>query len=223
MVCIDAADADRRRARRWRFRLARLARPVPPPLQRMALAGEPLEIPPREERRFLDDVLPAAAAGRELISSDGSFSPPRSPGRTWCCARAMAADHALEVSWEWAYQVGDSPLRGAAGGPAGRTTVPRSGRRAGPAGQPRPAAGPLRAAARAGRSQAPVPAPAPRPSDRLDTMRFTTELLPLLADSPASSSRSPASPPTTGRPATRCRSRSRPARWPATPTGSTWA
>ena len=94
--------------------------------------------------------------------------------------------HELEVSWEWAYQVGDSPLRTplAAGGPDdGYRDRPPSGRCwpastcrwtvTGCSSQDVSAAG------------AAVPALAPRTRlTGIDTMRFTTELLPLLADQP---------------------------------------
>src|SRR5579863_3035288 len=43
VVCVDPAEATAGAPANWRFRLARLVRPVPPPLQRMALGGEPLQ------------------------------------------------------------------------------------------------------------------------------------------------------------------------------------
>ena len=48
VVCADRAQAAATEPRSWRFRLARLARAVPPPLQRMALGGEPLAVPAAE-------------------------------------------------------------------------------------------------------------------------------------------------------------------------------
>ena len=60
----------------WRFRLARLARPVPPALQRMALGGELLEVPAAEEPRFRERYYPRLRQAAAVISSDGSFTPP---------------------------------------------------------------------------------------------------------------------------------------------------
>jgi SNF2 family DNA or RNA helicase len=92
--------------------------------------------------------------------------------------------HELEVSWEWAYQVGDSPLRepldpGEAGGDY-RDLAAEQAILAG-IGLPLGRFGLLRnGAGVAGRSEL---APRTRLAG-LDTMRFTTELLPLLADQP---------------------------------------
>ncbi|HXZ75764.1 MAG TPA: hypothetical protein VEH31_33520, partial [Streptosporangiaceae bacterium] len=74
-VCIDPAEAAGEPGS-WRFRLARLARPVPPPLQRMALGGESLAVPSAEEARFRDRYYPRLRHAVAVISSDGSFTPP---------------------------------------------------------------------------------------------------------------------------------------------------
>ena len=167
----------------WRFRLARLARPVPATLQRMALDGEPLEVPAPGETRFRDGYYPRLRQAAALISSDGSFSPPVIHGPDLVLRARYGSGHELDVSWEWAYQVGDSPLR-----------APLE------AGLPQDAYRDL-AAERALLAGLDLPleqygllirddcalAPALRPHTRLtgiDTMRFTTELLPLLADRP---------------------------------------
>ena len=170
----------------WRFRLARLARPVPPPLQRMALGGESLDVPAAEEPRFRDRYYPRLRQAAALISSDGSFTPPVISGPDLVLRARYGGGHELEVSWEWAYQVGDSPLRTPleAGGPDDgyRDLAAEQVLLAGldlpldRYGLPGPAPG------------ASGPAvPALGPHTRLtgiDTMRFTTELLPLLADRP---------------------------------------
>jgi len=82
-VYVDQAQAAGTEPRSWRFRLARLARAVPPPLQRMTLGGEPLTVPAAGEPRFRDWYYPRLRQAATLISSDGSFTPPRSAGRTW--------------------------------------------------------------------------------------------------------------------------------------------
>jgi superfamily II DNA or RNA helicase len=186
-VCIDHAQAAAGgEPGSWRFRLARLARPVPPPLQRMALGGESLDVPAAEEPRFRDRYYPRLRQAAALISSDGSFTPPVISGPDLVLRARYGGGHELEVSWEWAYQVGDSPLRTPleAGGPDDgyRDLAAEQVLLAGldlpldRYGLPGPAPG------------ASGPAvPALGPHTRLtgiDTMRFTTELLPLLADRP---------------------------------------
>ena len=118
-VCVDHAQAAGGEPRSWRFRLARLARAVPPPLQRMALGGESLAVPAAAEPRFRDWYYPRLRQAAALISSDGSFTPPAICGPDLVLEARYGSDHELELSWEWAYQVADSPLRAPleAGGP----------------------------------------------------------------------------------------------------------
>lgn len=182
-VCIDPARAATGGdPGSWPFRVARLARPVPPPLQRMALGGEPLEVPPAEEPRFRDRYYPRLRRAAAVISSDGSFTPPAICGPDLVLHARYGGGHELEVSWEWAYRVGDSPLE--AGGPddvyrdlaAERTLL---------AGLDLPLDSYGLLTRDDGVPGAPVPALAPRTRlTGLDTMRFTTELLPLLAGQP---------------------------------------
>jgi superfamily II DNA or RNA helicase len=168
----------------WRFRLARLARPVPPPLQRMALGGESLEVPTAEEARFRDRYYPRLRHAAAVISSDGSFTPPAISGPDLMLRAQYGSGHELDVSWEWAYRVGDSPLRAPleAGGPDdGYRDL--AAERALLAGLDLPLD---RYGLLVKGDVPPGPAvPALAPHTRLtgiDTMRFTTELLPLLAD-----------------------------------------
>jgi superfamily II DNA or RNA helicase len=173
----------------WRFRLARLGRDVPPQLQQMALADQALEVPGSEWPRFRDGYYPRLRRAVTVISSDGSFTPPEISGPGLVLRAAYGTGHDLEVSWEWAYRVGESPLRAAlqAGSPADgfrdfaaerailagldlpleRFGLPHPGR---------PAPGP--------RAPGPEPAAPPTRLAGINTMRFTTELLPLLADQP---------------------------------------
>ncbi|MGH3162032.1 MAG: SWIM zinc finger family protein, partial [Streptosporangiaceae bacterium] len=118
-VCVDCSQAVGTEPRSWRFRLARLARAVPPPLQRMALGGEPLTVPPAGEPGFREWYYPRLRRAAALISSDGSFTPPAIRGPDLVLQARYGSGHDLELSWEWAYRVGDSPLRTplAAGGP----------------------------------------------------------------------------------------------------------
>jgi len=180
-VCVDRAQAAAE-SRNWRFRLARLAQAVSPPLQRMALGGEPLAVPAVGEARFRDWYYPRLRQAAALISSDCSFSPPAISGPDLVLVARYGSDHELELSWEWAYQVADSPLRAPleAGGPD-------DGYRDLAAEQALLAALdlPLGRYGLLGRAAGmPGAAPALAPRTRLtgiDTMRFSTELLPLLA------------------------------------------
>jgi hypothetical protein len=185
VVCVEAAQAAGPPGS-WRFRLARLTRPVPPPLQRMALGGESLQVPAAAEPRFRDRYYPRLRRAAAVISSDGSFTPPVITGPDLVLRAHYHGDHELEVSWEWAYRVGDSPLRAplAADGPddgyrdlaAERALLARLEPlldRCGLLGPP------------AGRPGAARPALAPRIRlTGIETMRFSTERLPLLADVP---------------------------------------
>jgi superfamily II DNA or RNA helicase len=173
----------------WRFRLAKLGRDVPQQLQRMALADQALEVPGSEWPRFRDGYYPRLRRAVTVISSDESFTPPEISGPDLVLRACYGPGHDLEVSWEWAYRVGESPLRAAlqAGSPADgfrdfaaeraimagldlpleRFGLPHPGRRV-----PGP------------RAPGPQPAAPPTRLAGIDTMRFTTELLPLLAGQP---------------------------------------
>jgi superfamily II DNA or RNA helicase len=185
-VCVDHVPAAGTDPRSWRFRLARLARTVPPALQRMALGGEPLAVPAAGEPRFRDWYYPRLRLAADLISSDGSFIPPAIAGPDLVLQARYGRGHELELNWEWAYQVGDSPLRAplaAAGPDDGYRDL--AAERALLAGLDLPLdryglLGPA-----AGGPGAGVSALAPRTClTGLDTMRFSTELLPLLTGYP---------------------------------------
>src|SRR6202035_5389558 len=98
-----------------RFRLARLTHPVPAQLQHLALADERLVVPPAGQAAFLSRYYPRLRRMAPVISSDGSFTPPRiSEPRLVLSARYFGA-HDVDLRWEWAYQVGDAELRAAVG------------------------------------------------------------------------------------------------------------
>ena len=185
-VCVDPSQADGAEPRSWRFRLVRLDRAVPPPLQRMALDGETLAVPAAGKAGFRDRYYPRLRRAADLISSDGSFTAPAIGGPDLVLAARYGSGHELELSWEWAYQVGDSPLRvplEAAGTDDGYRDL--AAERALLAGLDLPLdryglLGPA-----AGLTGAGTPALAPRTRmTGLGTMRFSTELLPLLDGHP---------------------------------------
>ena len=183
-VCVDRVQAGAE-PRSWRFRLARLDRAVPPPLQRMALGGEPLAVPAAGESRFRDWYYPRLRQATTFISSDGSFTPPAIHGPELVLLARYGRGHELDLEWEWAYRVGDSPLRAPLG------CEPDDGYRDPAAEQALLATldFPLehyglivQAESMPGGA---VPALAsPTRLTGIDTMRFSTELLPLLAGHP---------------------------------------
>jgi len=174
LVYLDQAEAQRGAdPAGWRFRLARLSRPVPAGLQAMALAGQRLEVPAAEQARFRDTFYPRLRQTATLISSDGSFVPPAIPDPTLVLRASYGDDHDLEVGWEWAYQVGDSRFR------AGLHPAPGDTRY-------RDADAEQAVLTRL-RLEGLLDDRALVPGARLgglDTMRFTTELLPLLDGQP---------------------------------------
>ena len=184
-VCVDPSETLGEPGS-WRFRLARLARPVPVPLQRMALGGESLDVPAVAEPRFRDRYYPRLRRAAAVISSDGSFAPPVICGPELLLHARYGSGHELELSWEWAYRVVESPLRAPL-----EVGDPDDGyrdlgaERALLAGLDLPLGRYGLLTRDDGAPGAPVPVLAPRTRlTGIDTMRFTTELLPLLADQP---------------------------------------
>jgi SNF2-related domain/Helicase conserved C-terminal domain len=164
VVLADRAQA--RQPEHARFRLARLTAPVPRQLQQLALADERLVVPPAGRAAFLSRYYPRLRRMAPVISSDDSFTPPRiSEPRLVLSARYSGA-HEVDLNWEWAYQVGDAELRAAVG------SQPAEFRD--PAAEARVLAGvDLDLPERARFSAATL--------HGLDTMVFSTEVLPLLS------------------------------------------
>jgi superfamily II DNA or RNA helicase len=90
----------------WRLWLARLTTPVPPQLQRMAVDHRHLEIPATARTRFRDEYYPRLRRMATVISSDDSFVPPVAPAPTLLLHASYGSGHDLDVRWEWAYEVG---------------------------------------------------------------------------------------------------------------------
>jgi hypothetical protein len=146
------------------IRLARLARPVPAELRDLAIDNRHLVVPAAEHERFRDEYCPRLRHAVTVVSSDGSFTPPEISAPTLVLHADYHDGHRLEVSWQWAYQVGDTrrrvPLDAAHSGNDYRDADAERGILAG-------LAEPPSASARGYRG--------------IDTMRFTTETLPSLA------------------------------------------
>ncbi len=110
--------ADRAQANRGelaRFRLARLAHPVPAQLQHLALADERLVIPEAGQAAFLSKYYPRLRRQATVTSSDGSFTAPEISGPALVVRAAYANGHHLDIRWEWSYRVGGTELRAGLG------------------------------------------------------------------------------------------------------------
>jgi superfamily II DNA or RNA helicase len=147
----------------WRFALAPLTAPVSPGLRKLALGRRPLSVPAEAEPEFRQKFYPRLRRTAPVISSDESFVPPEVSAPTLVLRASYGEGHDLDLNWEWSYQVGDSMLRADLAAPDGD--------------------GGFRdlLAERDLLGDLPV---RPGEVDRLaglDTMRFTTELMPLLA------------------------------------------
>jgi superfamily II DNA or RNA helicase len=184
VVCVERAEAgagDGFESRR--LRLVRLAKPAAPQLQRMVLDGERLEIPARDLDRFADELCPALRNVATVTSSDGSFVPPEVSAPTLALRASYGADHVVEAEWGWEYQVGATTRRAALGtngsGPGFRDLAAERAILADTVltGTDLERFGLLDGAGR------PADAPAVALTG-LDSMRFTTEELPRLAQWP---------------------------------------
>jgi len=163
-----------------RLALVRLATPAAPRLQRMVLDGERLEIPLGELDRFADELCPALRNVATVTSSDGSFVAPEVSAPTLALRASYGADHVVEAQWGWEYQVGATTRRAALGtngaGPGFRDFAAERAILADAvlSGTDLERFGLLDGAGR------PADAP-PVALTGLDSMRFTTEALPRLA------------------------------------------
>jgi hypothetical protein len=101
LVYIDASVGSR-------FQLAKLLKPVPPQLQEMALASHRLTVPVAEQASFTADYYLRLRQATSVTSSDGSFVPPDVSGPTLVLRADYVGGHELEARWEWIYQVGDT-------------------------------------------------------------------------------------------------------------------
>ncbi|SQD94353.1 SNF2-related protein [Parafrankia sp. Ea1.12] len=161
----------------WHIRLARLTAFVPPALVRMAVGNRSLEVPAAERSRFVREFYPGLRQLATIVSSDGSFEPPVIAPPVLVARADYGPDHTVEITWEWDYSVGDTRLR-----------APLHGDGTGSEYRDRTSEAeiltgldlPLDAARLLSCGEAGVPVSSVRLSG-VETMRFTTELLPLLA------------------------------------------
>ena len=92
---------------RSRFRLARLTDAVPRELQRLALEGQRLEVPAAELPNFRDSYYLRLRQLATITCSDGSFAPPEVKGPALVVRAHYYGSHDVEASWDWQYQIGE--------------------------------------------------------------------------------------------------------------------
>jgi superfamily II DNA or RNA helicase len=94
-----------------RIGLAKLAQQAPEPLRDMILMDRQLVIPARERPRFVDRYYPKLRHLAEIVSSDGSFTPPAISEPRLVLNASYLDEHELELVWEWAYEIGPKQVR----------------------------------------------------------------------------------------------------------------
>ena len=109
-VCVSRAERAAEEPGSWRFRLIRLAKPVDWHYQQRALARECQRVPADQEPVFLESYYAALRWG-DVISSDNSVRLPTISGPDLLLRVSACPSAELELTWEWAYQIGDSPRR----------------------------------------------------------------------------------------------------------------
>ena len=93
------------------LRLARLDKPAPAALQRMTQSDVPLVVPADEAPRFVTAYYPRLRHIAAVTSSDESFTPPEIVGPTFVLRADYQAEHELELTCEWLYRLGDNDFR----------------------------------------------------------------------------------------------------------------
>jgi len=157
-----------------RFRLARLTHPVPAQLQQLAMADERLVVPESGQAAFLSKYYPRLRRTAAVTSSDGSFTAPEISEPELVMHAGYTRGHRVDIRWEWRYQVGGTELRAALGAAPDPFRDQEAEARvlgglALPAGLP----GLPREAPPRGQSEQTL--------HGLDTMTFSTQVLPLLS------------------------------------------
>lgn len=157
------------------LRIVSLNTPAPVALQRLIRNNEVLEIPSESADQFALEFYPRLRALAPVTSSDGSFTAPEITGPGVVLCADYGAGHHLDLSWFWSYRLGDRYFRiPVEGGDAGGVRDFDAERAlAAGIGAPlerfglRDSRGSLTGAVLTG----------------ADTMRFATELQPMLAES----------------------------------------
>ncbi len=93
------------------LRLAQLDTAAPVPLQRLVLGDDVLEIPVESVDQFAFAYYPRLRSVAEVTSSDGSFSPPEITGPEVVLRADYRPGHQVVLSWFWSYRLGDRDFR----------------------------------------------------------------------------------------------------------------
>ena len=182
IVCVELSDVDGGlKPERWRIRLVGSSGQRSP-AQRMLLDGERIAIPATELDRFAAELCPGLRHIAPVVSCDGSFVPPTVSAPSLALRAEHGPETLVTLGWEWEYKVGDSGprvLSTTRAMPPGFATTPPSGsdsrRPRSTSPDSRGCRCSMRAAARrAGR----------RRSWGLESLRFVTEVLPLVTERP---------------------------------------
>jgi superfamily II DNA or RNA helicase len=194
VVYVEPAQAHGGDYTSWPFRLARLTTLVPRELQRLAVAQQSLEVPAAELDRFRAEFYPRLRGTATVISSDDSFAPPDISGPTLVLAAGYGDGHRVDVGWTWEYLVDGvarqvplpvDPDDGYRDADAERDILADLGLPLGRFGQVVHHGLLAISPGRDGSDRMDrLILAQPARLTGLDTMRLTTELLPLLADQP---------------------------------------
>ena len=93
------------------LRIAPLAAAVPTALQNLLVRNETLTIPADSADLFALEYFPRLRSVAALTSSDGSFTPPEISGPQLVLHADYRAAHQLALSWFWSYRLGDKDFR----------------------------------------------------------------------------------------------------------------
>ncbi|MCZ4080099.1 DEAD/DEAH box helicase [Rhodococcus sp. H36-A4] len=92
------------------FRLARLSRPVPSALRRIATTIDPIEIPSSDRADFTTKYLPALERASDVVSSDGSYTAPVVTGPELHITVTHTGDNRLTFAAQWRYYLDSAEL-----------------------------------------------------------------------------------------------------------------
>lgn len=93
------------------LRLAPLDAAAPTALQRLVLRDETLVIPADSAEQFAFEYFPRLRAVAAVTSSDGSFTAPEITGPQLVLRADYRAAHQLALTWFWSYRVGNRDFR----------------------------------------------------------------------------------------------------------------
>jgi superfamily II DNA or RNA helicase len=100
-----------------RLRLTRLDTQVPQSVQRAALAGHDVTVPAEASVRFAERFAPRLARLRSVVSSDGSYRPPRIAPPVLVLRASFGDGHVADLAWQWSYEIGGTDVRAGLGEP----------------------------------------------------------------------------------------------------------